>query len=645
MSSYDPETGLWNTEGTPDLLWNANATDWTKQVSAAPASANLLTPEDWYQWGKGQPGYFGRYTDPATGAQRNTPAPPSLVPGGYSQQYNPATGRWDVSNDSIGGLFGWIEENPYLFAALAATAAIGGPVLAGAAPAAGAGEGAAGLGGLGATEMVGPAALETGGGGLFGTGVTGTQALQAASLANSATNVARNPSGTSAGSFLGAAAGAATGVPALGLAGTLAGGTADATLRGGSGDDLLQDSGGPRMAEDGSGTSGLDWVNALGPLLTSGIGLTGSALSLAALPQILGRLETLYNQNQGNYQQRQQIAQTYQQVLNFYQQQQQQAYAQTTGETAADRAARQQAYQARVGETAQDRQARIKAFEDQSAQRTQDRATRDAAFQRQTGETAIDRANLTQANQGRAGVAGRLSDPAQVAAGAQQIYQPMSQGMTDNLLRGVQRDLAMRGQSDGGAASRATADAMAPYYNQLQQQAMQNFLASQGQALSAYNPLTGSYSPSAPQGPYTPDAPQGPYTPDAPFGLYTGQPPQPPRPADIPDAPTFVPGSNAGPQANQAGAYQGLSNQVAQLGKLLFGNQANSPGAIALLTKLFGGGGGQNPALDSSTDQLGQQYNTDFMNSFGQQGGGSSFDPSSLDSSYFDNTLDTSYGF
>src|SRR5712691_8626360 len=170
------------------------------------------------------------------------------------------------------------------------------------------------------------------------------------------------------------------------------------------------------------------------------------------MPEILKRLETLYNQSQGNFQLQTQYAQMYQGLLNQYQQQQQQAY------------------------------------------------------QAQTGERATDRGNIATANQGRAGIAGRLSDPAQVAAGAQQLYQPMSAGMTDNLLRGVQRDLAMRGQSDGGAASRATADAMAPYYNQLQQQAMQNFLSSQGQALGAYNPLTGPY---------------------------TGDPPRPPQPAEL----------------------------------------------------------------------------------------------------------------
>lgn len=338
------------------------------------------------------------------------------------------------------------------------------------------------------------------------------------------------------------------------------GGSGTGTLQGGSGTDTLQGGGGSGMAETTGGTGTLDWINALGPLLTSGIGLAGSGLTLAAMPEVLKRLETLYNQSQGNFQLQTQYAQMYQAMLQHYQQQQQQA------------------------------------------------------FQEQTGQVATDRANTATANEGRAGIAGRLSDPAQVAAGAQAIYQPMSAGMTDNLLRGVQRDLAMRGQSDGGAASRATADAMAPYYNQLQQQAMQNFLASQGGALSAYNPLRGPYSP---------------------------DPPRPPQPAQLPDPSKYVPGASGGPQADQSGAYKGLSNQVAQLGKLLFGSAATSPGAVGLLTKLFGGGQGSGQAdAGTSTEFAGQEANTNLLNSYGASdavgAGAGNFDYSTIDPAYYD---------
>jgi len=459
---------------------------------------------------------------------------------------DPATGAPAIMQypTEQGGLFGLgdVWGSVAAVAMLAAIGASAGTLTPAVAPAAGA-AGAAGAGTLatiGAGATLGSTALSVAAEASQNADVL--RAAQALGLAGLGTSLGGNlASGLSEGGSLGLSdaaqtaqfANRASNFPASfeGASGAFGGGGGTGTLQGGSGTDTLRGGGGSSMADTsggtgtfsgadplagidlsgGSGSSGggvTDWLQALAPLLTSGVGLAGSGLQLAAMPEVLKRLETLYNQSQGNFQLQTQYAQMYQAMLQHYQQQQQQA------------------------------------------------------FQEQTGQTATDRANAAVANEGRAGIAGRLSDPAQVAAGAQQIYQPMSAGMTDNLLRVVQRDLAMRGQSDGGAASRATADAMAPYYNQLQQQAMQNFLASQQGALGAYNPLRGPYSP---------------------------DPPRPPEPAQLPKPSQYVPGASGGPQANQAGAYQGLSNQVAQLGKALFGSAASSPGAVALLTKLFGG--------------------------------------------------------
>ena len=89
------------------------------------------------------------------------------------------------------------------------------------------------------------------------------------------------------------------------------------------------------MAE---GDQGASWLQSLLPLLSVVPGLVGSGINLASMPEVLKRLETLYSQSQGNYQQQTQYAQVYQGLLNLYQQQQQQAYAAQVGETATDRA-------------------------------------------------------------------------------------------------------------------------------------------------------------------------------------------------------------------------------------------------------------------------------------------------------------------
>jgi hypothetical protein len=185
-------------EGMVNTPYGALGQDWWNIANRAPS---LLTPEDWYQWGKTQPGFFGTHADPTTGASTPNPPPPSLVGSGMSQNYDPATGKWAVHDDRTGGFLGFVEDNPYLAIALAAGAFAGGVALAPAAGAVAAGAGAAeggtvAAGGLTAAELGGSAAASgiapiaaTGGltaasaPGLAGVGAAGVGAAGAAGAA------------------------------------------------------------------------------------------------------------------------------------------------------------------------------------------------------------------------------------------------------------------------------------------------------------------------------------------------------------------------------------------------------------------------------------------------------------------------------
>jgi hypothetical protein len=94
----------------------------------------------------------------------------------------------------------------------------------------------------------------------------------------------------------------------------------------------------------------------------------------------------------------------------------------------------------------------------------------------------------------RQGLADRLSDPAQVVRGTQALYQPFSQDVTDNLLRMVQRDQAMKGIMDGGAASYATAQGLAPYALDQQRMAQNLYLQSLGQAATTMGDPSSQYA-------------------------------------------------------------------------------------------------------------------------------------------------------
>jgi len=147
-------------------------------------------------------------------------------------------------------------------------------------------------------------------------------------------------------------------------------------------------------------------------------------------------------------------------------------------------------------------------------------------------------------------IAGRLADPAQVSSGAQQFFNPYFQNTEDEALKVLRRDEAARGITpDSGVDRAATVDRMAPLSATMYQQALQNFLQSQGQAISGYGPA-----------------------------------PEPPAPAQYPGVPSYIPG-----EGNTAkDTLSSVSDQLANLFKSL--GLGGDDQTTKLLKQLLGGG-------------------------------------------------------
>jgi len=134
------------------------------------------------------------------------------------------------------------------------------------------------------------------------------------------------------------------------------------------------------------------------------------------------------------------------------------------------------------------------------------------------------------------GIAAGLANPAADVAGAQAFYQPMSQAMRDRVGRDVYGQLAQRGSTQGGGVESMLTQAFAPYEIQLLQQAMQNYLNTQGTAAGLFGN----------QGP----RPQPP--------LYGG--------ANFPGQPNFtIPGVSGGQNLGLSAGLAGLSPAVQAL--------------------------------------------------------------------------------
>jgi hypothetical protein len=72
----------------------------------------------------------------------------------------------------------------------------------------------------------------------------------------------------------------------------------------------------------------------------------------------------------------------------------------------------------------------------------------------------------------------QASDP-QGVPNWQSFYQPMSDQMTKNVVQQAQQQAALQGRQVGGSDDSWVAQSLAPYYQQMQQQAMQNALNNQ----------------------------------------------------------------------------------------------------------------------------------------------------------------------
>jgi hypothetical protein len=278
-----------------------------------------------------------------------------------------------------------------------------------------------------------------------GTGITVGQATQALSAANSLYSLSQDQSGGNVGSVVGGLLGAATGIPGLSTVGSVTGGTVGSAI------DQPGGSTGYGGSAGGGTMDNVNWAQLLPALIallgSSGLSLYSGIQGQGVSEDIYGQKGQAYNQQQALYQQLLALASLYNQQLQGYNERVASTDIQQNLETDAARAARQ-------------------------------------------------------------AIGGRLADPAQVIAGANALYQPLTEATMSDIARAVQHDLAMRGQSDGGAANRATAEAFARLMPGLRQQSIQNYVGTQQAALGGYTgPYTANPTPPASAGQAFPQAP------------------------------------------------------------------------------------------------------------------------------------------
>ena len=200
------------------------------------------------------------------------------------------------------------------------------------------------------------------------------------------------------------------------------------------------------------------------------IGTAGQIMQMTDAGRERGQQSDQFAQQKAQYAQAQQ---QYQQQMQVYQQLLQQYFLQ------------QQQQQAE-----QQRQQQLQQFAQQQQQAEQERQAQQAYFTQQQA------------------YAQRLQDPAQVTAGAQAMYQPLSDLARQQIARDTQSEMAMRGVQDGQYANLMSAKAFAPYEQQAMQQAVQQWLASQGQGQGALQKPQYTGAPNVPQYTGAPNAPQ-----------------------------------------------------------------------------------------------------------------------------------------
>ena len=176
------------------------------------------------------------------------------------------------------------------------------------------------------------------------------------------------------------------------------------------------------------------------------------------------------------------------------------------------------AYNRKVQEAAQDRDREMKAFEEDRGRylgRDDERAAQarqDRAFERQVfgedrarvlgrdderaAQARQDYALDVAGTQARHGIGANLADPTRVMAGAEALYNPLSELARTRIAQNTEADMARRGVTGGGMyANRLSAEAYAPEETKLWQTALQGYLTSQNQAISAYAPTDLTLSP------------------------------------------------------------------------------------------------------------------------------------------------------
>jgi len=420
--------------------------------------------------------------------------------------------------------------------------------------------------------------------------------------------------------------------------------------------------------------------------------LIDQAYTLAA-----ARYETFYAQTQQEQQQKQAAYQdalgkyqTHYQQTQQEQEQRQAAYQKGEGQLDEDRATQyehyrdqrakyDQSYAQKVQEAAQDRDRRINVFgEDrqialadynrrvQEAQ--QDRQKEYGVFDQQFArhlstadkrefEAAQERGLDLNAYMQRQAIGATLSDPTKIKAGAEALYNPLSELARGNISENVQAEMASRGVADGQAANYMSAKAFAPSEQALWQNALQAYLAGQTGAVNAYSDMDLASTPqyqwanvpnftSSPQYQYA-NVPEMGGTPDyrgtnLPNFARTSQG-NVPGAAGIPGMPsvpgTVRPGDSPRPDTWAPTPYQpyqgqnkGVSDLVSNLTKAL-GGAGGAGGAaggiIGLVKQLFGGGGGLTPEQTASitTELQNSMATNNDLWGFGGGGGNYNFMP------------------
>lgn len=298
----------------------------------------------------------------------------------------------------------------------------------------------------------------------------------------------------------------------------------------------------------------------LDQLIAQLIGLGGTGLGLADAAETRSKQNAIYEELQRLYQHLRGLADQQQGRLDTQYGQQQNWYEQVLGQTTADRSAR------------------------------------DAAYAQYAQQVEGDRAQRAGIQAQRVALSQRLQDPTQVTAGANALYQDMDEATRDAILRSLTGSLATRGIAEGGVAGKTLVEGIAPYLMQQRQQAYDNYLKSQGLALSSLTPVEMTYTREPGDRPYAP------------------RPLAPPEIAQYPSVSTYVPGQGG----------QDLASTLRSLSGLI-GGVGGGEGIISSLIKLisqgvglFGGDSGDASMFDylggdyAGESDFGSDLTTDF---------------------------------